>query len=95
MKIFPAHASFLLIAAALHTLNGCTPLSPRLDSTFGNSLNALKAYQTIDPSASANTANPMMDGAAAREASERYTKSYSAPTPHANVFTIGVSGGAR
>ncbi len=94
MKTSLAQSSILIIAA-LSNLAGCTPLSPNLDSTFGNSLNALKAYQTINPSASANTDNPAVDGVAAKEVIDRYYQSYKAPTPHPNVFTIGVGGGTQ
>jgi hypothetical protein len=95
MKTLLAQSRFIIIAAALYQLTGCAPVAPNLDNNFGNSLNALKAYQTINPEASANTANPDMDGRAAKEAIDRYYKSFSAPAPHQNVFTIGVGRGAQ
>lgn len=79
--------------AALLALTGCTSLTPNLDRQFGNSVNVLKAQQTIDPNASGNTKAVSMDGHAAREVVDRYYKSYKAPTPQPNVFTIGVGGG--
>jgi hypothetical protein len=95
MKTLLAQSKCIIIAAALYQLTGCAPLAPNLDSNFGNSLNALKAYQTINPQASANTANPDLDGRAANEAINRYHKSFSAPAPHQNVFTIGVGSSAQ
>lgn len=92
MKTLLAQSHILIVAVALTHLVGCTPLSPNLDNSFGNSLTALKASQTINPTASANKANPKLDGPAAKEVVDRYQKSYTAPAPHQNVFTIGVGG---
>ena len=79
-------------ATLLLTLAGCAT-TPNLDRQFGNSVNVLKAQQIIDPNASGNTRAVSMDGQAAREVVDRYYKSYKAPTPQPNVFTIGVGGG--
>jgi hypothetical protein len=95
MKISPTQASLILAAAVVYALAGCAPAPSRLDSTFGTSLNTIKAYQTLNPTASANTASPTIDGPAAQEIMGRYVKSYSAPEPQQNVFSIGVSGGAH
>lgn len=89
------HMQFLLVAAALVQATGCAPVAPRVDAEFGKSFTALKALQTLNPDASANTANPEMDGRAAKEAIDRYYKSFAAPAPHQNVFTIGVGSGSR
>jgi len=93
MKKLLAH--FLIPAAAVTYLAACAPVSPNLDKDFGSSLAAIKAAQTLNPAASANTANPTMDGVAAKETHDRYVKSYAAPTPHQNVFTIGVGSGSQ
>jgi len=90
MKTFLDQSKFLLIAAAVYQATGCAPVAPNVDADFGKSLNALKAYQTINPQASANTDNPNMDGRAAKETMDRYYKSFTTPAPHQNVFTIGV-----
>lgn len=95
MKSTLVHVHFLAAAVALHQLSGCAPMAPQLDSRFGESLNTLKAYQTLNPDAAANLENPRLDGAAAMEANGRYLKSFSAPAPHQNVFTIGVGHGAQ
>ena len=92
MKTTPAH-TVLTVLAALYALGGCTPLSPRLDNTFGNSLHALQALQTVNPDASANPANPPFDGIAAHEVIRHHAKSYSAP-PAQGSFGIG-TGQAR
>jgi hypothetical protein len=82
-------AGAALTVAALFA--GCTPMPTALDKSFGSSLNTLKAHQIIDHHASARTDHPAMDGRAAQDAIGLYQKSFSAPTPHQNVFTIGVS----
>lgn len=92
MKIISARTA-LTVLAALYALGGCTPLSPRLDSTFGHSLHTLQALQTVNPDASANPDNPPFDGTAAREAMVRYTKSNNMP-PAQGGFGIG-TGQAR
>ncbi|HEX7635002.1 MAG TPA: hypothetical protein VF427_06980 [Noviherbaspirillum sp.] len=86
-KITPAHTA-LIALAALYALGGCTPVSPRLDSTFGNSVRTLQALQTVNPGASANPDNPPFDGTAAHEAIGRYTSSYNTPPAHRS-FGIG------
>lgn len=78
--------------AAITMLAGCAPLTPNLDSRFGDALSTLKRSQIIDPAASARTDNPAHDGKSAVEATGRYVKSYSAPTPHQSVLNTG---GAR
>lgn len=85
----------ITMLAAL-TLAACAPLTPNLDAHFGDSVNIIKAQQTLNPDASTNTASAALDGAAAHEAMGRYVKSYQSPTPQPNVFTIGVgSGGGK
>ena len=95
MNTLMAHSKFILVAAVLYQTAGCAPLAPRLDDAFGQSLNALKTSQTLNPQASANTENPTIDGRAAAEAMNRYKKSFAAPAPQQNVFTIGVGSGTR
>lgn len=95
MKTFLTHSQFILIAAAVVYASGCAPVAPRLDAEFGKSVNILKAYQTLNPDASANTDNPGMDGRAAKDAIDSYHKSFAAPVPHQNVFTIGVGSNSR
>jgi hypothetical protein len=95
MSTLLEQSKFIFIAAAVSLSVACAPVAPRVDSDFGKSLTALKTYQTINPNASANEAIPDMDGRAAKEAIDRYYKSFTTPAPHQNVFTIGVGGGAQ
>lgn len=83
------------IAAALSvvgTLSACVSTTPQWDQKFGETVNMAIAQQTLNPDASRNT-NPVsgIDGRAAREAVDRYQKSFGKPEPQPNVFTIGVS----
>lgn len=82
-----------LCAVAL-AIAGCVPLTPNLDSHFGEAVNQLKAQQTLYPEASRN-ADPVagMDGKAAKSAYDLYQKSYRTPEPPSNAFTIGVGSG--
>ena len=95
MKTLLNQSKFIIIAAALYQLTGCAPVAPTVDANFGKSVTALRAYQTLNPQASENTANPDMDGRAAKETVDRYYKSFTAPVQHQNVFTIGVGSGAN
>lgn len=79
----------ITMLAAL-TLAACAPLTPNLDAHFGDSVNIIKAQQTLNPNASSNTALTTIDGGAAHETMGRYVKSYQSPTPQPNVFNIGV-----
>jgi hypothetical protein len=90
---FPSRV--LAVAAVLLGATACAPTTPNLDRSFGRSLSTLKAYQTAYPDASRNPDNPALDGVAAAEAMARYEKSFSAPAPQQNVFTIGVGGGVQ
>ncbi|RZI43997.1 pilus assembly protein [Herbaspirillum sp. HC18] len=83
--------SILLQAGALLALAGCAPLMPELDKRFGESVRVINAQQTLSPEASSNTGLVSLDGQAAHHAIVRYSKSYEAPTPQPNVFSIGVS----
>jgi hypothetical protein len=81
------------VSAALFMATGCVSRTPYLDSHFGESVNLLKAQQTLNPQAALNT-NPVtgMDGRAASSAYDQYQKSYKAPEPLSNSLTIGIGG---
>lgn len=83
----------LLLLALPLTLAGCAQRSPVLDSQFGNAVTMLKAQQILNPEASRNT-DPVsgMDGKAGVSAYGEYQKSYRAPPPPSNAFTIGITG---
>lgn len=71
---------------------GCTAVTPNLDRQFGSTVNVLKAQQVIDSAASSRTTPVSVDGETAREAINRYYKSYKAPTPPPGAFTINAVG---
>ncbi|WP_206956449.1 hypothetical protein [Trinickia acidisoli] len=92
MKIQQIALRLALIVGACAILDGCLSSTPIWDRTFGESVNAITAMQTLNPNASANT-DPVMgiDGTAATAAQQNYGKSFMAPPPPTNMFTIGVS----
>lgn len=79
--------------AAVILLAGCASTTPAWDAVFGDTVRAAAAQQTLNPDASRNT-DPVagVDGRAAREAINRYQKSFVEKEPQPNVFTIGISG---
>jgi hypothetical protein len=85
--------TFCAVAATLFTVSGCVSRTPYLDSQFGDSVSLLKAQQTLNPQAALNT-NPVsgIDGRSAASGYDQYQKSYKAPEPLPNAFTIGVGG---
>ncbi|MFL9859967.1 hypothetical protein PQR72_30245 [Paraburkholderia madseniana] len=91
MKTIPTLIRVALCAGVVATLAGCLSSTPHWDATFGDAVNQLKAMQTLNPQASANT-DPVsgIDGTAAVAAQKGYAKSFTAPTPPTNMFTIGV-----
>jgi hypothetical protein len=91
---FKLSLSTLAVLSALATLGGCAQPSPRYDAVFGDTVRVAIAQQTINPDAAKNLAPVTVDGRAGREAIERYQKSFKEPTPHSNVFTIGLGGGS-
>lgn len=87
-----------LLAAAFGgplLLTACAPTTPRFDGQFGEAVNLARAQQTLDkdaPVKNAHKGSPGLDGRAAKSAVDNYQKSFKAPEPTPNVFTIGVSG---
>ena len=79
--------------AAVFLLSSCAPTTPGWDAAFGDSVKIAIAQQTLNPGASANT-DPVsgIDGRAAREAVNRYHKSFVEKDTQPHAFTIGVSG---
>lgn len=80
-----------LCACLSATLAGCLTSTPHWDATFGDSVNQIKEMQTLNPQASSNT-DPVagIDGKAAAAAQKSYAKSFTAPPPPTNGFTIGI-----
>jgi hypothetical protein len=83
----------VLAACAACALSACAEAPTRTDQMFGEAVRAATASQIIDPDASQNRKAPAgMEGAAARSTVDRYQKSFEAPLPPMNVFTIGMGG---
>jgi hypothetical protein len=84
------HPFYVLIAATA-LLAGCVQPAPIVDSHMGQALTMIKAQQTINPEASRN-ADPVasIDGKAGKSGYDLYQKSFRAPDPQQNIFTIGI-----
>ncbi|MGX4642351.1 pilus assembly protein [Massilia sp. SYSU DXS3249] len=71
---------------------GCVSQPPALP--FGASVSLAMAQQVLDPTAGAKHQTvDGMGGQEAKSAHDAYQKSFRAPQPQPNVFTIGVGGG--
>jgi hypothetical protein len=83
------------IAVLLPLLAACTAQSPHLDRQFGQSVSLLQLQQVRHPDAGQlySTADGM-DGRAASSAYQQYQKSFQAPEPQPQAFTIGIGGGS-
>lgn len=84
----------IILTAAAALLTACGPTTPqRLDAQMGMSVDLIKANQTLNPQASTDSRQVQaLDGNAADALVDRYRKSFEAPPPPTNVFTIGVGG---
>jgi hypothetical protein len=93
MKKLSRVIRIVICAGACSTLAACLSSTPTWDKTFGSAVTQLTVMQTLNPDAS-NNDDPVagIDGGAAQAAQTNYVKSFNAPTPPTNVFTIGVSG---
>jgi hypothetical protein len=84
---------FAMAIAAGFLLAGCaSTTTPYLDQHFGEAVKAARAQQTINPDASKNP-DPVagVDGRAAKDAMDRYHKSFENPPASFNVLNIGGS----
>jgi type IV pilus biogenesis protein CpaD/CtpE len=83
------------IFALLLLLQGCTT-APRFEQSFGKSVRANLAAQTIDPRRAANT-NPAtgIDGPAALAAQQRYQQSFVQPDSAANTPQLNTLGSGK
>ena len=83
-----------LAALPLSLLAACAPLTPNLDSHFGDSVNTVKALQIINPGAANNPDNVSgLDGKSGQSAMDSYNKSFKAPPPTTISNTINIGGG--
>lgn len=87
----------LMVLAALpvYLLAACAPLTPHLDSHFGDAVNIVKAQQIINPDAAKNP-DPVygVDGKSAESAMKSYDKSFKAPPPTTISNSITIGGGS-
>jgi hypothetical protein len=83
----------LLLVSAIAVLPACVSTTPQWDQSFGDTVRMATAQQTINPDAGRNP-DPVLglDGRAAQAAIAEYQKSFVAPEPQTNVFTIGAGG---
>lgn len=73
---------------------GCAMPPNEQEAPMGTTVSLTMAQQVLDPAAGTNR-DPVsgMDGQAAKSNYDSYQKSFQAPQPQPNVFTIGVAGG--
>jgi hypothetical protein len=85
---FALAAGFGLLLAA-----GCTPMSPNLDSRFGESVRQARAVQTLNPDASAVNRDPVVgiDAQSAQTSVTVYRNTFREPPGTFNVLNIGGS----
>lgn len=86
--------TLILGALSVSLLAACVPLTPNLDSRFGDAVNTAKAQQTINPDAARNT-DPVIgvDGKSGQSAIDSYNKSFKAPPPATVTNIINIGGG--
>jgi hypothetical protein len=86
--------TLILGALSASLLAACTPLTPHLDSHFGDAVNIAKAQQIINPDAAKNP-DPVrgVDGKSAQAAMDSYNKSFQAPPPATVTNIINIGGG--
>jgi hypothetical protein len=70
--------------------------TPHIDRHLGETVNLLKAQQTLNPEAARNT-DPVsgLDGRAAKSGYDQYQRSFIVREPQPNPFVIGIGGGVR
>lgn len=83
--------STMIAIAGLVTLGGCVATTtPRMDARFGESVTMMRAQQTLDPQASANTNLVTgIDGKAAKGALDNYHDSFRKPPAEAPSASSG------
>ena len=85
----PLHAGLILLA--LLALSGCA--SRRAAPPYGERVALTMAQQVLDPLAGTKHATVNgIGGQEAKSAYDAYQKTFRAPQPQPNVFTIGVGG---
>jgi hypothetical protein len=95
MNMIQTTLRIALCVAACAALGGCLTSTPTWDRNFGYAVTQIRDMQILNPDASDNT-DPVagIDGRTAEAMQTTYSKSFTAPTPPTNVFTIGVGAGS-
>lgn len=94
--ITPGNIASLLLMIAI--LTSCAPITPRLDTRFGEAVGIAKAQQTVNPEASLNT-EPVkgIDGQTGDAIFDNHRNAFRNPPPPlrgaVSIGTSGVSGG--
>lgn len=85
----------ILATAALAVASGCVSRAPQMDAQFGHAVLQARSQQTLDMEAASKAGVPLgMEGKTAHSAYEQYQKSYRAPEPQPQAFTIGIGSSA-
>jgi hypothetical protein len=72
-------------------LAACSSPTPNLDAHFGQAVTDIQNAQVLRPGAERNAPLPNgMSATSAKFAYDQYQKSFKAPEPKTNAFTIGV-----
>lgn len=89
------NAFSILLVLVAGVLTACTPTTPRLDTHFGESVETVRAQQTLNPQAALNTEPvPGIDGQAGDAAVDNYRNSFRHPgPPMRGVIDLGNGGG--
>lgn len=95
MSIMTSSALRLAAAALVGCsalLTACVPISPSMDSRFGEAVQQTRAVQTLNPDASRNQ-DPVagIDGESARNSIVVYRNTFKEPPRTFNVLNIGGS----
>lgn len=73
MNLSRPFAHLALVIAAASVLAGCTSLTPRYDTRFGDAVRQVRLDMTLDPEAGLKDAeDESLDGTAAQQAISRY-----------------------
>jgi hypothetical protein len=88
-------SAMALASIAVLAASGCAAPQPAPGQRMGDAVSLTMAQQLLNPQAGINR-DPVLglDGKAAKSGFDAFQKSYRAPEPPTNAFTIGI-GGAR
>ncbi|MBA5686219.1 pilus assembly protein [Rugamonas apoptosis] len=85
--------TMLCATSAALLLGACASNTPYLDSQFGQANRMLQTQQIILPQGQAGNPSAGVDGQVARSGYDQYQKTFRAPEPQTQAFTIGLGTG--